>query len=91
MQPSLAYMTAAGCYNHNFVFIPKNQKYTQPLKIPEKGLQLKTRIYVQVKATNLSKRYFFNIRFNKFFAHIRGAQFTSIKIFVALLFLFNSF
>ncbi|XP_060799447.1 zona pellucida-like domain-containing protein 1 [Neoarius graeffei] len=33
-----------------------NRKYTQFLKIPEKGLQLKTRIYVQVKATNLSKR-----------------------------------
>ncbi|KAM9469030.1 zona pellucida-like domain-containing protein 1 [Clarias gariepinus] len=33
-----------------------NRQYTQPLKIPEKGLPLKTRIYVQVKATNLTKR-----------------------------------
>ncbi|XP_017346490.1 zona pellucida-like domain-containing protein 1 [Ictalurus punctatus] len=33
-----------------------NRQYTQPLKIPEKGLQLKTRIYVQVKATNLTNR-----------------------------------
>lgn len=57
-------MTAAGGYNYSFVFIPKNRQYTQPLKIPEKGLQLKTRIYVQVKATNLTNRYFY-IRFNK--------------------------
>ncbi|KAK2831259.1 hypothetical protein Q7C36_016345 [Tachysurus vachellii] len=33
-----------------------NRQYTQLLKIPEKGLQLKTRIYVQVKATNLTNR-----------------------------------
>ncbi|KAF7699907.1 hypothetical protein HF521_002865 [Silurus meridionalis] len=33
-----------------------NRQYTQPLSIPEKGLQLKTRIYVQVKATNLTNR-----------------------------------
>ncbi|XP_053095807.1 zona pellucida-like domain-containing protein 1 [Pangasianodon hypophthalmus] len=33
-----------------------NRQYTQPLKIPEKGLQLKTRIYVQVKAKNLTNR-----------------------------------
>lgn len=90
MQPSLAYIMAAGCYNYDFVFIPKNKKYTQFLKIPEKGLQLKTRIYVQVKATNLSKRYFY-IRFNFFFADVKYAQFTSIKIFVAVLFLFSTF
>ncbi|KAI4881749.1 hypothetical protein NFI96_033283 [Prochilodus magdalenae] len=34
-----------------------NQQYTQPLQIPEGGLQLKTRIYVQVKATNLTNRF----------------------------------
>ncbi|TSQ46608.1 Zona pellucida-like domain-containing protein 1 [Bagarius yarrelli] len=34
----------------------ENRQYTQPLKIPKKGLQLKTRIYVQVKATNLTNR-----------------------------------
>uniref|UniRef100_A0A3B1IZR7 Zona pellucida-like domain-containing protein 1 n=1 Tax=Astyanax mexicanus TaxID=7994 RepID=A0A3B1IZR7_ASTMX len=33
-----------------------NQQYTQPLQIPDGGLQLKTRIYVQVKATDLTNR-----------------------------------
>ncbi|XP_072547895.1 zona pellucida-like domain-containing protein 1 [Salminus brasiliensis] len=33
-----------------------NRQYTQPLQIPDGGLQLKTRIYVQVKATDLTNR-----------------------------------
>ncbi|KAL7848656.1 hypothetical protein SRHO_G00202790 [Serrasalmus rhombeus] len=43
-----------------------NQEYTQPLQIPDGGLQLKTRIYVQVKATNLTNR--FNVLLDRCYA-----------------------
>ncbi|XP_062873183.1 zona pellucida-like domain-containing protein 1 [Trichomycterus rosablanca] len=34
-----------------------NRQYTTPLKIPQNGLKLKTRIYVQVKAAHLTNRF----------------------------------
>ncbi|XP_036412779.1 zona pellucida-like domain-containing protein 1 [Colossoma macropomum] len=43
-----------------------NQEYTQPLQIPDGGLQLKTRIYVQVKANNLTNR--FNVLLDRCYA-----------------------
>ncbi|KAL6470978.1 hypothetical protein MHYP_G00196280 [Metynnis hypsauchen] len=44
----------------------ENQEYTQPLQIPDAGLQLKTRIYVQVKAINLTNR--FNVLLDRCYA-----------------------
>lgn len=35
----------------------KDRYYTTQLKVPEGGLTLKTRIFVEVKATNLTGRY----------------------------------
>ncbi|XP_030633953.1 zona pellucida-like domain-containing protein 1 [Chanos chanos] len=43
-----------------------DEQYTQALQIPETGLQLKTRIFVQVKATNLTNR--FNVLLDRCYA-----------------------
>ncbi|KAM4619770.1 zona pellucida-like domain-containing protein 1 [Polymixia lowei] len=43
-----------------------DSSYTSLLRIPERGLQLKTRIFVQVKATNLTNR--FNVLLDRCYA-----------------------
>lgn len=35
----------------------KDNNYAFMLRIPQRGLELKTRIFVEVKASNLSNRY----------------------------------
>lgn len=35
----------------------QDSQYSQPLPVPERGLDLKTKIFVSVKATNLTDRY----------------------------------
>ncbi|XP_047450496.1 zona pellucida-like domain-containing protein 1 [Mugil cephalus] len=44
----------------------KDEKYTERLSIPETGLNLKTKIYVAVKATNLTER--FNVLLDRCYA-----------------------
>uniref|UniRef100_A0AAY4B4F8 ZP domain-containing protein n=1 Tax=Denticeps clupeoides TaxID=299321 RepID=A0AAY4B4F8_9TELE len=43
-----------------------DSSYTSPLSIPDSGLNLKTRIYVEVKATNLTER--FNVLLDRCYA-----------------------
>ncbi|XP_076147227.1 zona pellucida-like domain-containing protein 1 [Alosa pseudoharengus] len=44
----------------------KDQGFTQPMSIPQNGLQLKTRIFVEIKATNLTDR--FNVLLDRCYA-----------------------
>ncbi|KAL2085116.1 hypothetical protein ACEWY4_018436 [Coilia grayii] len=46
----------------------RDQEYTQALLIPEKGLQLKTRVFVEIKATNLTTR--FNVLLDRCYASV---------------------
>uniref|UniRef100_W5KKJ5 Si:ch73-261i21.5 n=1 Tax=Astyanax mexicanus TaxID=7994 RepID=W5KKJ5_ASTMX len=46
----------------------EDNKYTTYLQIPSSGMQLKTRIYVQVRATNLTTR--FNVMLDRCYASI---------------------
>lgn len=47
-----------GLINLLFVlFLHQDPAYTQILTVPPTGLNLKTKIYVNVKATNLTDRY----------------------------------
>lgn len=46
------------CNQHaSFLLTPKDSYYVTMLQIPPGGLELRTRIYVQVKASNLTERY----------------------------------
>lgn len=36
---------------------PKDKSYSSMLRVPSEGLELKTRIYVEVKASNLTDKY----------------------------------
>lgn len=36
---------------------PKDKSYSSMLRLPSEGLELKTRIYVEVKASNLTDKY----------------------------------
>lgn len=38
--------------------IQKDDAYKSQLQVPDSGLTLKTRIFVSVKATNLTQRYY---------------------------------
>ncbi|XP_039454162.1 zona pellucida-like domain-containing protein 1 [Oreochromis aureus] len=60
----------------------KDQQYQQILTIPETGLDLKTKIYVSVKATNLTKK--FNVLLDRCFATTSPypTQSTSYDLFV---------
>ncbi|XP_062377918.1 zona pellucida-like domain-containing protein 1 [Sardina pilchardus] len=44
----------------------KDQDYTQPMSMPPNGIQLKTRIFVEIKATNLTDR--FNVLLDRCYA-----------------------
>lgn len=37
--------------------VPKDKSYSSMLRVPSEGLELKTRIYVEVKASNLTDKY----------------------------------
>ncbi|XP_006801646.1 zona pellucida-like domain-containing protein 1 [Neolamprologus brichardi] len=60
----------------------RDQQYQQLLTIPETGLDLKTKIYVSVKATNLTKK--FNVLLDRCFATTSPypTQSTSYDLFV---------
>ncbi|XP_039864495.1 zona pellucida-like domain-containing protein 1 [Simochromis diagramma] len=60
----------------------RDQQYQQILTIPETGLDLKTKIYVSVKATNLTKK--FNVLLDRCFATTSpyATQSTSYDLFV---------
>ncbi|XP_063348620.1 zona pellucida-like domain-containing protein 1 [Pelmatolapia mariae] len=60
----------------------KDQQYQQILTVPETGLDLKTKIYVSVKATNLTKK--FNVLLDRCFATTSPypTQSTSYDLFV---------
>uniref|UniRef100_A0A3Q4I696 Si:dkey-4p15.5 n=1 Tax=Neolamprologus brichardi TaxID=32507 RepID=A0A3Q4I696_NEOBR len=62
--------------------VEQDQQYQQLLTIPETGLDLKTKIYVSVKATNLTKK--FNVLLDRCFATTSPypTQSTSYDLFV---------
>ena len=41
----------------SFFFSPQDSNYTSPLVIPPLGIELRTKVYVQVQATNLTAQY----------------------------------
>ncbi|XP_063062376.1 zona pellucida-like domain-containing protein 1 [Engraulis encrasicolus] len=49
----------------------KDQLYTQDMIMPDNGLQLKTRIFVEIKATNLTSR--FNVLLDRCYASVSPA------------------
>ncbi|XP_066506224.1 zona pellucida-like domain-containing protein 1 [Hoplias malabaricus] len=74
---SLAVMDSNGSFISTLnMQLFQDNTYTTPLQIPPTGLQLKTRIYVEVRATNLTTR--FNVLLDRCFATTSPYLFDSI-------------